>query len=57
MVESLGETQLLKKYEGLKLFDPECGIMFDVQSFNLEFKRLRGSCGWDILLAPPCLYS
>jgi hypothetical protein len=49
----LVQAKLLKKYEGLQLYDPQHDIKYTVLSFNLEFVCDRKSCGWNLLVAPP----
>jgi hypothetical protein len=51
--DQLTESKLLKKYEGLQLYDPHHDIKYTVFSFNLEFVPDCKSRGWSILVAPP----
>jgi hypothetical protein len=51
--DQLAEAKLLKKYEGLQLYDPQHDVKYTLLSFNLEFVRDCKSRGWSILVAPP----
>jgi hypothetical protein len=51
--DQLAEAKLLKKYEGLQLYDPQCDVKYTILSFNLEFVRYRKISGWSLLVEPP----
>jgi hypothetical protein len=51
--DQLAEAKLLKKYEGLQMYDPQHDVKYSVLSFSLEFVRDLKSRGCSILVAPP----